>query len=122
MKKFWDFISAPQNLAVLVALGGGLGFLWKEVITHKEPPPTVEAPAAPQTAIATNGTAVIANGASQVNIASTPAAAPAPAQAPKTDKPVARPEQTAQAGPGGTAINASDAARVSVSNGGAPAQ
>lgn len=32
MRKIWQFFSKPQNLAILVALAGGLGFLWTQVI------------------------------------------------------------------------------------------
>jgi hypothetical protein len=54
--KIWEFISKPQNLAALIAIGGGIGFLIKEVMMRPAPPakapveqatPTAQAISAP---------------------------------------------------------------------------
>lgn len=116
VKKLWAFISTPQNLAVLAALGAGLGFLWKEVIPHKEPA-KIEAPAPAQTATTNNGNAVNASGSSQAHIGPTSATAPAPSLEPQATKQENVSGQAAQAGPGGVAVNASGSARVSVTGG-----
>lgn len=116
MKKLWAFICTPQNLAVLAALGAGLGFLWKEVIPHKEPA-KIEAPAAAQTATASNGNAVNASGSSQVHIGPPSVTVPAPSLEPQATKQENVSRQTAHAGPGGVAVNASGSASVNVTGG-----
>lgn len=59
--KFWIFMRKPANLALLVALGGGVAWLWTQI----KPPPAPastnksvtasEAPPAAQNAEADNG-------------------------------------------------------------------
>lgn len=109
MKRVWAFLSQPQNLAILVALAGGLGFLWKEVVAPKLHP-NVEAStsAVNQQAIANGGTAINAAGQAQVGPGSARTGG-ATASMPKLSA-----SQSAQAGSGGTAINATDSARVTV--------
>jgi hypothetical protein len=110
MSKIWRFVTQPQNLAVLVAAGGGLAFVLKElVIPHidTKPHPAVSVQ---QSATATGGTAINAEGNSQVSIGAT-LAAPASAAAPV---PANTASQTAQAMNSGIAVNAGGAARVSV--------
>lgn len=47
MKKLWRFLSKPQNLAVVIALSGGLGFLWKEVVAPNLSKPDASPSVAP---------------------------------------------------------------------------
>jgi len=77
MKALWKFLSQPQNLAPLIALGGGLGFLWKEVIAPSAAPkkpeaavvsPHAETPALTQQATASGGAAVNAAGSATVTV------------------------------------------------------
>lgn len=45
MKRVWKFISQPQNLAVLIAIGGLLSFLFTHFLTPA-PPASARPPAA----------------------------------------------------------------------------
>jgi hypothetical protein len=73
MGRIWTFLKEPQNLAVIVALAGGLGFLWKEVIAPKPAVAlsTVAVSAPRQQATAAGGVAVSAAGQAQVNVENT---------------------------------------------------
>lgn len=88
MRRLWQFVRRPGNLAVLIALGGAIGFLW-EHLEHAPRPPAVAAvapaPAGP-VARAVNGDAIV-NGAGG---------------------------QVAKAEAGGTAVNAKDQAQVNI--------
>lgn len=69
MKKFWAFLSQPQNLAVFIALAGALAFLWKEVLAPKPKPPAAPSAAIVQQATTSGGsagTAVNAAGSARV--------------------------------------------------------
>jgi len=62
MKSIWSFLAKPQNLALLIALGAGLAFVWKEVarpVVLHEQAKTVDAPEKmhPQPIINQNSTA-----------------------------------------------------------------
>ena len=109
MKRVWAFLSQPQNLAVFIALAGGLGFLWKEVVAPKSHPDvSASVPAVNQQASADGGTAINAAGQAQVGFDSVPSGA-APASMPRLSA-----SQSARASGGGTAINATDSARVTI--------
>ena len=50
MRKIWNFLRAPQNLALIIALAGGIGWVWHEYKGQKpvEPPkPEIAAPVTP---------------------------------------------------------------------------
>ena len=87
MNKVWAFVSEPKNLAVIMAVAGGLGFVVKEVVSPKAPSPTAVAaapapvPAPTQNAFSGSGNAINAAGSSQVQV--TNQAAPAAASAAK---------------------------------------
>lgn len=107
MKRVWAFLRQPQNLAVFAALASGLGFLWKEVGAPKpHPDVSASAPAVNQQANANGGTAINAAGQAQVGFDSVPSGS-APASMPRLSA-----SQSARASSGGTAINATDSARV----------
>lgn len=55
MKELWEFVSQPQNLAVLVAVAGGIGFVWTKVWPSKPPPKADTCPTATQQAEAGSG-------------------------------------------------------------------
>jgi hypothetical protein len=62
MKSLWNFLAKPQNLTLLIALGAGLAFVWKEVarpVVLHEQAKTADAPEKmhPQPAINQNATA-----------------------------------------------------------------
>jgi hypothetical protein len=61
--KIWAFVSKPANLAVLIALGGGVAWLWAEFKPKPAPDnQSIAAPVAPdagQTAEADNGSTAI---------------------------------------------------------------
>nr|WP_315428516.1 hypothetical protein [uncultured Albidiferax sp.] len=78
MKKIWAFVSQPQNLAVLVALAGGLGFLWKDILATKPPPKMEMPPSVAQQATANDGIAINASGSAQVVVGHPPAPTAAP--------------------------------------------
>ena len=105
----WKFVSKPTNLAVFIALAGGIAFLWNKF----EPKP---APAdAGQRAIATGGAAVNATGAAQVIIGTSDPVSEAPPTAPVgSDDPSGTSGQIAEAHEGAAAVNASDHARVKI--------
>ena len=80
MNKVWTFVSEPKNLAVIMAVAGGLGFVVKELVLPKPPsaPPAAVAPT--QNAFSESGNAINAAGGSQVQVttvASPPAASAA---------------------------------------------
>lgn len=65
MAKLWIFLRKPANLALLVALGGGVAWLWAQIkpppapmnksVTATEAPAVTQTIEAPQTAEADNG-------------------------------------------------------------------
>jgi len=113
MKKLWKFVSTPRNLAVLVALGGALGFLITQVLLPRRDPSHPADAGASQEARADGGTAINASGQSQVGVGRPSTTAPAsPESMPSTSTDTST--QRAQAGSGGVAINASDSAHVQV--------
>lgn len=81
MKRLWEFLAKPQNLALLLALGAAVAFLWKEMIgplaiksSATQPAVQIAKPAEPaaapivsQNATANNGTAVTASGNAKVS-------------------------------------------------------
>lgn len=105
----WKFVSKPTNLAVFIALAGGIAFLWDKF----EPKP---APAdAGQRATASGGAAVNATGAAQVIIGTSGPVSAAPPAAPVgTDDQEGTSGQVAEARQGAAAVNASDHARVKI--------
>ena len=120
MSKLWRFISNPKNLAVLTALGAVVAFLWTQVIAPARDA-TPPRPSASQKASAPGGTAINATGDAHVSVGEPLASEPTPApDTPAAAEPVDEsalqdaPEQSADAGTDGTAINASGAARVNV--------
>lgn len=83
MKRIWGFFTTPQNLALLIALGGGFTFLWREVIRPLvlDPVPvamtttkaiaSIATPAAPTATVASAGVtqnSFAKNGGPAVNI------------------------------------------------------
>ena len=80
MKRWWQFFAKPANLAALLALGGGLAFLWDKVIephVFAKPPKAEHVDAAPvpqqpagvsQNVIADNGIATAASDNAHVSI------------------------------------------------------
>ncbi len=68
MKKLWHFVSKPQNLAVLVAVGTVVGFLWKEIVALRIAEKGSARPTIHQEATATGGTAINAAEGAQVAI------------------------------------------------------
>jgi len=80
MKRWWEFFAKPANLAVLLAIGGGLAFLWDRVIEphvfpkpakteHVDAAPAAAPPAAlSQNAEADNGIATAASDNAHVSI------------------------------------------------------
>lgn len=116
MKNVWLFLRQPRNLAVFVALAGGLGFLWKEIIAPKPFNPET-APAIVQQATTSSGTAVNATGQAQVMVGESPVVLPSSSLA--ASAPRSPVSQNAQTNSGGTAVNATDSARVQVNKNGA---
>jgi hypothetical protein len=60
VKRFWNFIANPHNLAALTAIGGLLAFLYSHFFASRPPPPAnapaqVAAPAPAGTATSTTG-------------------------------------------------------------------
>lgn len=109
--KVWAWVSTPANLAVLLALGAGIGFAWNK---YSPSPPTAQsAPVATQTATASDGaTAANGSGSSTVAIgAQPPGAKPNPAPATVSAPAV---NQTASATTGGVAANGAGSALVHV--------
>lgn len=88
MGKIWAFAREPVNLALLIALGGAIGFLWDHFKPQPKPPApvqTVQTLAGPS-AKAVGGDAIAVGTGAQV----------------------------AKADRGGTAVNAKDQARVHI--------
>lgn len=69
MKNLWHFLRDPKNLAVLVALAGGIGFVWDK-FASKDSEPAASQPlnSQNQTANVQNGPGVNASGNAQVII------------------------------------------------------
>lgn len=107
--KVWAWVSTPANLAVLLALGAGIGFAWNK---YSPSPPTAQSsPVATQTATASNdGKAANGSGNSTITIGvQGPDAATKPALATVSAPAV---NQTASATAGGVAVNAAGAAQM----------
>jgi len=111
MKRVWKFISRPQNLAVLVALGGVIAFGWTQVISPRlsTSPPQ----AGQQQSTATHGTAINASGTAQVSIGRPLTELPSGSAAPCPSKDTG---QSVQANEGGIAVNANCSSRVEVNS------
>ena len=81
-RRLWLFLRNPRNLAILVALGGAIGFLWKEIAAPALNKPAVvvaPAPVVPPAQVATateGGVAVNASGEAHVSVNSPPPKAP----------------------------------------------
>jgi hypothetical protein len=119
MKRVWAFLSQPQNLAIVAALAGGLGFLWKEVAAPRLNPIAevpVVTPAVSQQATAVGGSAINATGQAKVVIGAEPASGE------NESLPASMPDRgavkSAQANRGGAAVNAADSVRVTVKQNG----
>jgi hypothetical protein len=117
MKKLWEFLSAPQNLAIVVALAAALGFLWKEVIGPKyftaQPavvPKQVHV-GTTQYATSEGGNAINATDDSRVVIGPQPASAKT---SPVTSHPQMPVSQSAKSGKEGTSVNAAGTANVHI--------
>jgi hypothetical protein len=116
MTKLWAWIRDPLNLAVLVAIAGGLAWLWNEFGPSSEPAPTSKEG---QVATAGAGTAVAARDNADVRIGDPVGERPdEPSSGPaNSDNPPQIGGQTAIAKDGGTAVTASGDARVSITGG-----
>ena len=78
MNKLWAFVSEPKNLAVMMALAGGLGFVFKEWVLPKPPSAPTTAATAPtptQNAFSESGNAINASGGAQVQVTTMPPSA-----------------------------------------------
>lgn len=112
MKSIWRFVTKPQNLAVIVAIAGALGFIWKEIVAPRIFPkePLIATMPTGQSAIADNGgTAINAKDRAVVRqggLASRPGS-------PATPLSSAGP-QRAEAKAGGSAVNAAGSADVAI--------
>ena len=47
MQKIWNFLRAPQNLALIIAIAGGVGWVWQQNKPVKPPTPSIAAPVTP---------------------------------------------------------------------------
>ena len=116
VKAIWRFVTKPQNLAVLVAIAGALGFLWKEILAPelfpKEQP---VATAGGQIAVALNGSTAVNAKDQAVVHQGDPTAGPVTALARSFTGP-----QRAEAKAGGRAVNAAGSADVTIEH--APGQ
>jgi hypothetical protein len=78
MNTVWRFIRKPANLAVLIAIGGAMGFIWTQVL-HPDPAQTKTTSAAGQisqnVSIGNAAIGVAATGNAQVTIGHAPSAA-----------------------------------------------
>ena len=109
MKKIWTFVAVPRNLAVIVAILSGLGWLIKEVGFPGQTPKSANASVVEQRAVADGaGTAINAAGQAAVGIGSPSS----PGQS--ASSPAGSASQTAYATETGKAINASQGATVQV--------
>lgn len=74
MRRLWEFFARPQNLALLLALGGAFAFLWHEVIhplrssSTSQPIATSRVVPAPSSSLGASQTAVARDGGSAVNL------------------------------------------------------
>jgi hypothetical protein len=67
-RKIWHFVSEPRNLAVLVALGTGVGFLWTGRVGLGIQVEKAREPKIFEHATANGGVAVNAAGQAQVTV------------------------------------------------------
>jgi hypothetical protein len=66
--KLWAFCRKPTNLALIIALGGGVAWLWGEIKPAPAPDnKSIAAPKAPATAPTDSQTAEADNGSMAVN-------------------------------------------------------
>ena len=93
---------------MLVAIAG---LVWAVVSFFLTPEPPVKPPAVEQKAEANGGTAINATGQANVTVGAEPSAASAN---PAASRPSVAASQSAKAGSGGIAVNASDSAEVVV--------
>ena len=101
----------PRWVPVAGALVGIVGLVWAVVSFFLKPEPPVKLPAVEQKAEANGGTAVNATGQAKVFVGIEPSSASA---SPAASQPSVAASQSAKAGSGGTAVNASDSAEVVV--------
>lgn len=67
MTKMWRFVREPRNLAVLIAIGAGVGFLWTAVVEpgiHREKTRDAE----PSQQADANGGGIALNAAGQAQV------------------------------------------------------
>ena len=101
----------PRWVPVAGALVGIVGLVWAVVSFFLKPEPPVKPLAVEQQAEANGGTAINATGEAKVFVGAEPSPAPA---SPATSQPSVAASQSAKAGSGGTAVNASDSTEVVV--------
>jgi hypothetical protein len=101
--RVWQFLRDPKNLAVLIALGGVLAFVWRDIVAPRLNEQKSAGAPAPTQAVK----------------AASPQ--PVPAQSPPLSPPAEAPQQQiATASGGGVAINASGDSHVEVNPDRAP--
>ena len=101
----------PRWVPVVGALVGIVGLVWAGVSFFLKPEPPVKPPAVEHKAEANGGTAINATGQAKVFVGAEPSSATA---SPAASRPSVAASQSAKAGSGGTAVNASDSAEVVV--------
>jgi len=111
-RRLWQLLRDPKNLAVLLALGSVLAFVWREIVAPRLNE-TKSVTASPQHINPDSGSSIGPTGTRQVSVLPAPEQVPA-ALATTPLSPDTTPQQIATASGSGVAINASGTAHVEI--------